>query len=312
MWGLGGQRALRASTALTAAEVVGALREAGLTLRADDVRIERHGERWLATLPDGQAAWFPASGEGWRRLVRERRVLRLLSERCAVRAPRVLFESSYGFDLREQVPGAADGWSLYRRLLRDERYAMQTGRAIGEILADQHTRIARDEVDDWLPQHPTLPAADGLLDGRLAALIADAKLLTEVRRVIRLCDGTPIDATDRVLIHGDFGLRKIATDPATGAVNGMFGYADAACGDRHHDFRGLVFTMGTDALLEAALQVYEPATGRRLDRRRIWLYNAACAASHLALAHDASGHGPWESRVLAQDLEWLHEVLARV
>jgi hypothetical protein len=30
-------------------------------------------------------------------------------------------------------------------------------------------------------------------------------------------------------------------------------------------------------MLDAALEVYEPAVGRRLDRDRIRLYNAACA-----------------------------------
>ena len=60
------------------------------------------------TVPDGRMAWFPATAAGRARLVRERRVLRLLAERCSVRVPKLLFEPDSGFDLRAIVLGRCD------------------------------------------------------------------------------------------------------------------------------------------------------------------------------------------------------------
>jgi hypothetical protein len=67
---------------LTAAQACEALREAGLALAPADVGVERREERWAVSLPDDRIAWFPATGLGLERLRIERRVLRLLSDRC--------------------------------------------------------------------------------------------------------------------------------------------------------------------------------------------------------------------------------------
>ena len=64
--------------ALTA-EIAGAvLAGAGYRVSADGLTVEHRDERWLARLPDGNLAWFPATPEGERRLQTERRVLHLL------------------------------------------------------------------------------------------------------------------------------------------------------------------------------------------------------------------------------------------
>jgi hypothetical protein len=60
------------------------------------------------------------------------------------------------------------------------------------------------------------------------------------------------------------------------------------------------------------LAVYEPATGRKLDRNRIRLYNAACAISYLAFR---SGTPPDQKpcgRTLAEDLRWVRSALAKI
>jgi|SRR6516162_1685759 hypothetical protein len=67
------------------------LRDAGFGCSADEIRIIAQDERWAAVLPDERLAWFPASVSGGRRLDVERRVLRLLADRCSFRAPRTPF-----------------------------------------------------------------------------------------------------------------------------------------------------------------------------------------------------------------------------
>jgi len=65
-------------------------------------------------------------------------------------------------------------------------------------------------------------------------------------------------------------------------------------------------------MLEAALEVYEPATGRTIDRDRIRLYNAACAISYLGFR---MGIPPAEKscgRTLAEDIRWVHAALLRL
>src|SRR6187402_996255 len=85
-----------------------ALATAGLRLAPAELTIERREGRWLVRLPAARLAWFAASADGGRRLATERRVLRLLEERCRFAAPRVLFEAPGGdFDVRSMVPGSA-------------------------------------------------------------------------------------------------------------------------------------------------------------------------------------------------------------
>jgi aminoglycoside phosphotransferase (APT) family kinase protein len=121
-----------------------------------------------------------------------------------------------------------------------------------------------------------------------------------------------VDDEDRALVHGDLGLHNVAVDPDTSAVIGVFDYEGAAWTDRHHDFRYLLFDFESDEVLSAALAVYEPAVGRRLSRERIALYNAACAASFLALRDGVSPDDRSCGRTLAEDLRWMHGSLARV
>lgn len=93
---------------------------------------------------------------------------------------------------------------------------------------------------------------------------------------------------------------------------GVFYYGDTCLADRHRDFRYLVFDHGTDEPLEAALAVYEPATGARIDRARVLLENAGCALSFLA---ERRGHAPDArpcGRTLAENLRWVRAALARV
>jgi hypothetical protein len=64
-----------------------ALRGAGMTCSPEDVQIAAREERWAVSLPGARIAWFPASEPGSKRLAVERRVLRLLAERCSYQSP---------------------------------------------------------------------------------------------------------------------------------------------------------------------------------------------------------------------------------
>jgi hypothetical protein len=65
-------------------------------------------------------------------------------------------------------------------------------------------------------------------------------------------------------------------------------------------------------VLEAALAVYELAVGCTLDRNRIWLYNAACAASFLASRVGVPAEQKWCGRTLAEDVGWVRHALEHV
>jgi hypothetical protein len=299
-------------TVLTGEDVSAALRDAGIVLAPAQLRVEPREDRCLATLPDGRLAWFPSNARGREYLVRERRVLRLLAARCAFRVPRLLFESEQGWDLRAPVPGLCGPSGLYQRLVTDVSLARRIGRAIGSALAEQHTRIFQDDVAGWLPARPAWPEPGDWIRQRLPRVIDDRGLIAAIEDVMDAYDRADSTADDRVLVHGDLGLHNIATDPETTEVCGVFDYGDAAWADRHHDFRYLLIDDKRQDALDAALEVYEPAIGRRLSRGRVRLYNAACAIGFLAFRLGTPPEQRSCGRTLAEDLSWVRGALARL
>jgi hypothetical protein len=298
--------------ALTNDMACSALREAGLELAPAELRIEAREDRWAVALPGEQMAWFPASDHGSERLSVERRVLRLLADRCSFSVPRVLFESASGYDVRAIVSGLFDPWGLYERTKTDTALARRIGRAIGLILIEQHARITSTDVAGWLPARVAWPESGDWVRSRLPQVIDDPQLVSRLDCALRVYEQLAAQADDRVLVHGDLGLHNIAVDPLTAEVRGVFDYDGAAWADRHHDFRYLIFHSTHEEALEAALAVYEPALERRLDRNRIRLYNAACAIGYLANRCGVPAHEKCCGRTLAEDLSWVHSALAHV
>jgi Phosphotransferase enzyme family len=285
---------------------------AGLRLAPERIRIERREERWVAHLPEDRLAWFPASEEGRRRLVTERRVLRLLEARCSFGAPRIIFEHPEGdFDVRSMVPGASDAWRVFRELREKPELAARVGAAVGAILAEQHTRIVAADVSDWLPRRPSWPQSREWIRERLVRVVDDPELIADIEAVMAKYEVTPVIEADRALVHSDVGFHNLGIDPTSYAVHGIFDYDDASWSDRHHDFRYLMFDLDRFDLLEAALSVYEPVVGRTISRGRVVLYNAASAITFLA--HRA-GTRPDErpcGRTLAEDLGWTRYAIAK-
>jgi Phosphotransferase enzyme family len=297
---------------LTAEAACEALRGAGIRCSAEDVQIIAREERWAVSLPGERIAWFPASELGNKRLAIERRVLRLLAARCSYQAPRILFASACGLDVRQMVPGRCDPWGLFHRCKADSRLAQRIGACIGEILAEQHTKIAEVEVAGWLPQCVAWPQASHWVRERLPQVLNDHALIGVMEQVIERYEAVAVGAKDRALVHGDVGLHNLAFDLATDTVNGIFDYDSAAWADRHHDFRYLLFDVDREDMLDSALEVYEPATGRQISRDRVRLYNAACAISYLAFRTGTPPDQRSCGRTLAEDLRWVDMALSKV
>ena len=285
------------------------LREAGFDILPEAV--EPRGDRWAVRLPGDRMAWFPASPAGRRRLVRERRVLDLVAKRCSFQTPRILRLFDGGGDIRALVPGAVSPFAVARHMREEPALLTRIGRWIGSALAEQHCRIARDDVTGWLPRKVDWPLPDRELQSRLAAVVTDKPLRRRIDQALARYWTEPVAAGDRVLVHTDIGLHNLAVDPACHSINGIFDYSSAAWADRHHDFRNLIVDDPTETLLDVALETYAAATGLTLSRDRIRRYGAACAIGDVA---DRYGRRPNEvayDRTAAETLDWLVLMLDR-
>jgi hypothetical protein len=297
---------------MNAAEACALLRTAGLRVRPQEVRVDAREERWAVALPGHRMAWFPMNADGRRRLAMERRLLRLLADRCSFRVPGILHEAQAGWDVRALVPGACDPWGLYRRTRTDRGLARRLGRAIGGVLAEQHARVRRADVTGWLRETLPWPEPSDWIRVRLPSVVDDPGLLAGIERALRRYESQEAAADDLVLVHADLGFNNIAVDPGTDELLGVFDYDGAAWADRHQDFRYLVFDTEGEDELDAALEVYEPATGARIDRSRVWLCNAACAISFLAFRCGVPPEARSCGRTLAEDLAWVRTALSAI
>lgn len=277
----------------------------------EEIVVEERDERLMARLPGDLMAWLPANPEGAARLAIDRQVLGLIAERCRFRAPRVLHVGPDGGDIRRMVAGNADPWGMVERLKVDRGLAAAVGAQLGRILADQHGRIAATDVRPWLRERVSWPEPQGWIAPRLRQVIADRTLLARMEAVLEHYFGTPVAERDRVLVHGDFGLHNIAFGQ-NGSIEGIFDYDGAAWDDFHHDFRYLEFERGHTVLLEAAVAVYEAASGRAVDRGRVDLLNAVSAICFLANRDGVAPEVNWCGRTLAEDMRWVTDALARV
>lgn len=301
--------------ALTPEHACRALAELGFQLSPADVHLVPRDGKWVVRLPAGRLAWFATTAAGLAAMKTERRVLRVLEERCGFAAPRVLAESADGsIDVRAMVPGVHDTWAVYARVRQEPEAARRVGAALGAILADLHTRVGAADVSGWLPRRASWPEPRAWILDRLPQVVDDRELRAEADAVIGEYEELQgrIHPHDRVLVHTDLGLHNVSIDAATLRVNGVFDWESACWADRHLDFRYLVFDAAHDALFEAALAVYEPATGCRVSRERVLLYNAACAISYLAFRAGVPPEQTWCGRNLAEDLHWTRHAIARV
>lgn len=296
---------------LTADEACRRLDGAGIVVAPNDITIESRPERWLVRLPGDRVAWFPASEEGRLRLANERATLRAIASRCSFRAPRIVSEGE-GWDLREIVPGVIDPWPVLARLKQDHGLARRIGEMTGALLAEQHARVAREDLAPTLPHVPMWPPPKDWVMERLPAVTGDRALIARIAAVFDECAAIKVEPHDHVLVHGDLGLHNRAYDPETLLPRGVFDYDSAAWADRHIDFRYCILDIDGEPLLESTLETYQAALEMTLDRRRIYLQNALCAAGFLAFRQGIAPDTNWCGRTLPEDLEWTANALGRL
>lgn len=298
---------------LTPERACDALAELGMPVAPRDVALERRDGRWLARLPGERLAWFAATEPARAALAAERRLLRLLTVRCGFAVPRVLLEApDGGFDVRTMVPGLCDPHGVYARVREDVEAAARLGRSIGAAMAELHTRVDAADVAGWLPDEPDWPEPRAWIAERLPRVVADGELHARADEVMARYESVEVADGDRALVHTDLGFHNLGVDPETFGILGIFDWEDACWADRHLDFRRLVGPDDDQPLLDAALAVYEPATGRALSRERILLHNAAVAVSHLAFRDSVAPDARWAGRTLDEDLAWTRLALSRV
>jgi hypothetical protein len=286
-----------------------ALATVGVALDPAQVMLEARENRWLARLPQQRLAWFAACEDGRTQLMRERRVLQLIAQRCTFRVPRVVAVQPRGdFDVREMVPGVCDPVAVHAAICNDRHVARRIGESIGKILAEQHTRIESSEVASWLSPRPYWPESRAWIRERLPSVVSDAELIAVVDDMLAAYESVSVAKADCVLAHADLGLHNLSVDPQSYEVQGIFDYEGAVWADRHHDFRYLLID-ADEALLNAALTTYEPMVGRTIDRARVRLYNAACAITYLAFRVGRSPDERWCGRTLAEDLAWVRRAM---
>ena len=282
----------------------------GLDPGPADLPIEPRDDRFAAFLPGDRIAWFPTNPSGAARLAREARVLALLAQHCRFATPRIL-ATGPNWQLRTAVPGTVDPWGTYQRVLADPGYARALGAQLGAMIADQHRSIPPTALAGWLPERSRWPYPLARIAADLPYVITDPALIENCLATIAAYEHAAAAVTDRVLTHGDLGLHNLALAP-DGTVAGIFDYDDAALGDRHADFRYLLFDTLGDAMLEAAIAAYRTAGAPAIDPARIALFNAACAIGFLA---DRRGSTPDErpaGRTLEADLAWTRLALSRL
>lgn len=291
-------------------EVTTALAKAGFPHDPRALQLHSREGRLAVRMPHDRMAWFPSNEEGRAVLTKERRILRLLETYCRFSTPRVLYEDAAGWDLRALVPGAVHPSGLSERVMGDPAFAYEFGEDLGRMLAEQHTRVPPAELAGWLPTVPNWPRPDDL--PHLAEMIDDPPLLARIDQALRRREELTRALHDPVLVHTDVGLHNMAVDPVSYRVVGLFDYAGAVFGDRHHDFAYMVFPPARESMLEGALASYESATGIQIDRGRVRLLNAVAAIGFLAFRHGHLPEETWCGRTLAEDLAWTHAALEPV
>lgn len=291
-----------------------ALEALGAPFRLDDIRLQLRDDRWYAFLPGHRLAVFPVSTVATARVARERAVLRALEERCSFHAPRVLAAAPDGScDLRSMVPGAHATFAVYARVRDDVANAERVGKALGNMIAELHTRVRATDLATPLPSVPEWPKSRAWIRERLPRVIDDPSLEAAADRVVATFeDSQPAGLSDRVLVHTDLGLHNISIDTDTLTVHGIFDWESACWSDRHLDFRHLLFGGDREPLFDATATVYEERTGHCVSRARVFLHNAALAITYLAFREGIAPEENWCGRTLAEDLRWTRTAIARV
>ncbi len=289
------------------------LRDAGIDVCNDDLQMQRREERWMVHLAGGRVALFAATEAGVERIRREGELLRMLETHVSFQTPRVLFQSAdASLEIRRKVIGRVDPFGMFRRILADRDLGSRIGHVLGEMLAELHSALPREQVRALLPERAPWPPSSDWIRERLPRAVSDRTLIDEIGVLLTEYDALDVADSDRVPVHGDLGLHNVVFHPDSAEVVGIFDFDGAAFADRHLDLRYLELHPEQPALPEAAIAAYQAITGRILSRQRLLLHNAASAFGYLAYR---VGHAPeerWCGRTLDEDLGWCRHAISKL
>jgi aminoglycoside phosphotransferase (APT) family kinase protein len=178
------------------------------------------------------------------------------------------------------------------------RLAEDLGRALAEI----HTAFTAAETRalDCVETEPLLPPPDALA-ARMGNRLTDPHIARTFAVLIERYRGVKPAPADIGLVHGDIWGGNLAVDLETGALNGLFDFADAGIADRHLDLM-YIHSFGP-AFAERLFDTYTARTGFAISRQRTALYHAIAAFSALAETVDEGN-----DRLLEQRHRWVAAV----
>jgi aminoglycoside phosphotransferase (APT) family kinase protein len=288
---------------VTSETVAAALQQCvGMKVAPEAIDLQYRDWRWVAILPEC-IVFVADSPAHAARLGRESRLLQLLRPRVHFYLPRIhALDTGFGLAVRGMVSGAQLGGEGRERRFADRPQGARLADELGRALAELHAALSVAELSalGFSTSEAILPRPD-VLATRLEGRIPDPKIMKTFDALIESYRGVEADPADIVLVHGDVWGGNLAVDLETGALNGVFDFADAGIADRHLDLMyihsfGAVFT-------ERLFASYAERSGRTVSPQRTALYHAIAAFAALAeTANNAEDH------LLEQRRRWVTAV----
>ena len=272
------------------------------------------GWRWTVELSNDWIAFVAEDNQGWARLRREHKLLERLAAGVSFGVPMIVaVAEAERVQVRRKVPGttgfAVDAMVFGRpdkappaaRYQPDillspagQRLAHGLGRALAEM---QRAVSAQEAVTLGVPTTSAIARLD-----TVRTWLAGRDDLADVRAAVPSLRRWFEDLEpDPVFCHCDLGMHNMAVDLATGALNGLFDFDEAAVAHRLEDFKylpsfGLAFT-------RLALDAYASEGGTRLCLDDVGRFHVLSALEHFLFVAEDSARWP-------QIVEWTRAALA--
>ena len=237
------------------------------------------GKGWdsLAVEAEGLIFKFPGGETAAAALRREVRLLAVVRPHLHLPVPAMtLHEGPPPFSRHEKLPGEALDRAGY--LLLSETQRQRLAGDLARFFADLHAispetmRQAGAERVEWWDTRPAT------LQPVWEALPADVR--PAARNAIVAYRRMPNESADEVYGFFDAHGWNMAFDHQDGRLEGIFDFADSGLGPREREF--VQVSLVHPELAVRAMAAYERISGRRMDRRKVYLLAAAQRLSEFA------------------------------